>query len=211
MKIKVQDIAPAKYNPRKMDDKTKKALKASMDQFNDISGITWNRVTGNIVTGHHRWSTLIDLHGEKNLDFKELSTDRYAIQDKKTGNDTGFILRAVEWDKAKEKAANVAANSDKIAGQFTADLKDVLADIENAFDIDFFEELRLDDLEIPSFISDDEGWETDIGEVERTESNLDGIITTIKIECSQEMRSEVFSLINTLITDKGLSTSVKVK
>lgn len=144
MKLKVSDLKPASYNPRYMDETTKKALKTSMKEFNDISGITWNKTTGNIVTGHHRWENLLDIYGEKNLDFKPLTKTRYAIIDKKSKEDTGFVLRVVEWDEIREKAANVTANNHKLGGTFTDSLNDILEEVKIEFDEVLFEELRFD-------------------------------------------------------------------
>ena len=39
------DLTPADYNPRKMSDSAREALKVSMNEFEDISGITWNRIS----------------------------------------------------------------------------------------------------------------------------------------------------------------------
>jgi len=206
-----QDLIPADYNPRSMDDDSKKALKKSMDEFNDISGITWNKVTGNIVTGHHRWNHLCDIYGLDNLVFKHLTGDKHLILAQE-GEDTGYILRVVEWDKSKEKAANITANSPKVEGIFTVDLQDVLDDLKLDINSDLFSELRLDELTDSLNSPDDEGsWETDIEAVENVDSNLDGIITTIKVECAQEMRSDVFKILDEAVTDAGLSGKVMVK
>lgn len=210
-----KDLKPAAYNPRIMDTEAKGALKKSMEEFKDISGITWNKQTKNIVTGHHRWQGLIDLYGQDNLEFKQITPDRYAIYAE--GNDTDFVLRVVDWPSIKEKQANITANSHAVEGKFTADLQELLSEIKLEMDDSLFGELRLDTLELdmqgsPHAKKEDDGeWKTDIEEVEKTESNLDGIITTIKVECSQEMRSDVFTLINTLIEEEGLAGKVKVK
>ena len=45
MDIKVNDINPAKYNPRKMNDESRRGLKNSMEKFKDISGIVYNKRT----------------------------------------------------------------------------------------------------------------------------------------------------------------------
>ena len=50
MDIKVNDINPAKYNPRKMNDESRRGLKNSMEKFKDISGIVYNKRTKLVAT-----------------------------------------------------------------------------------------------------------------------------------------------------------------
>lgn len=212
--LKPQDLIPAYYNPRVMDDKAAAALEHSMSEFNDISGITWNKRTSNIVTGHHRWQNLINIYGIEKLQFTQLSEDKYSIF---TGDkDTGFILRVVDWDEAKEKAANITANSQKVEGTFTNELQGVLDDIKMDMDDELFGNLRLDELNV-SIADDKDGafgepdWDTDIDDVEGTVSNLDGIITTVKIECAQEIRSEIFKIVSHSIESSEFKGKAQVK
>jgi ParB-like chromosome segregation protein Spo0J len=50
----MSDLKPAPYNPRRIDERAQAGLTASIEQFGDISGITWNKRTGHIVSGHQR-------------------------------------------------------------------------------------------------------------------------------------------------------------
>jgi hypothetical protein len=156
MKLEPKDLKPASYNPRIMDDSTKLALRKSLEEFSDISGITWNKRTGNIVTGHHRWENILNIYGEDNIVFKLLKSSstnklepRLAITTK-DGEDTGFVVKVVDWSEEKEKAANVAANNYNLAGKFTDGLVDVLMDISSYFDSSLFTDLRFDKIEIPA-------------------------------------------------------------
>jgi len=204
-----KDLTPASYNPRKMSDKTKEALKRSIQEFEDISGITWNKRTKNIITGHHRWKTLIDAHGIENLEFRNLENDRYAVYTK-DGIDTTFIVRTVDWDLKKEKAANIAANSGTLSGEFTVDLQDILSEIQDSYK-DLFADLRFDELQLNvGEISDSDEWTSDIEAVDKIESNLDGIVSVIKLEVPQELRSEVFILLQGMINEHGYSNKIKV-
>jgi len=223
--LSFEDIHKCSYNPRTMDEKTKGALKKSIETFNDISGIVWNKRTSELVGGNHRWDALVSQFGE-GLKFQELefegAEDRSLIMDA-DDNFTGYILRVVDWDEAKEKAANIAANSQKLAGEFTADLDDILLNIEGSdFDSSLFTDLRLDEMQFNisdistgsgNYMSgfEEEDWNTDINDVEKTESNLDGIITTIKVECSQEIRSEVFKIVSEAIESSGYNGKAAVK
>ena len=189
-KINPIDLIPAGYNPRVMDDKARSGLKKSMEEFNDISGITWNQKTKNIVTGHHRWQNLVDEYGLEKLDFEHLKGDRYAIIS--DGKDTNYTLRVVSWDDAKEKAANISANSHKLEGQFTAELDGLLADLKDNWDGELFEDLRFD--ELSSFLEEgsggvgfpDDDWDSDIGKIEKTNENQTTMFETISILVSEE-------------------------
>lgn len=138
-------IKKANYNPRTMGARNKAALKSSIRHFDDISGIVINTRTGNVLAGNHRWEQLCDIHGEKNIGFENLRGEFNLILSK--GDPTNFIARLVDWDVEKEKAANVAANSPLLAGEFTSGLQDVLAEIQDYIEVDF-EALRFDEISI---------------------------------------------------------------
>jgi len=185
------DLVPADYNPRTMTDASKKALKRSVEEFEDISGITWNKKTKNIVTGHHRWQTLIDLHGIDNLELKEVSTDKYEIVTK-DGTDTSYAVRVVDWDIKKEKAANIAANSQSLAGSFTVELQGLLAELEEGLDADLFDDLRLSELQLDDLGFDsnegllsakdnEDSWESDIGKIDKINKDEKTMYETIQV------------------------------
>ena len=46
------DLKPAPYNPRTISEEALKGLGVSLEEFGDISGFTWNKQTGHLVTGH---------------------------------------------------------------------------------------------------------------------------------------------------------------
>lgn len=52
--MKIKDLKAAGYNPRKISDKHLAMMKKSMVEFGDLSGIIFNRRTGNLVGGHQR-------------------------------------------------------------------------------------------------------------------------------------------------------------
>ena len=47
----ISKIKKAPYNPRRMGKASKEALKKSLETFEDISGITVNKRSGNVVAG----------------------------------------------------------------------------------------------------------------------------------------------------------------
>jgi len=102
-----------------------------LDKFGDLSGIVWNKRTGNLVTGHQRIESLKTQYGE-NLKIVE---DVLLAP-----NQERFPIRIVDWDEKKEQAAN----SPKLSGEFTDELKVLLEDLQE--DCLEFVELRFDEL-----------------------------------------------------------------
>jgi len=150
--MEIKKIRRSAYNPRKLNKDSKKALKTSINEFGDISGITVNKRNGNLISGNHRWTELVDEYGKGNLFLEHLEGEIYGLN-VKTGLEeeagfTGFTVRVVDWDDPKEKAANITANSDLVAGEFTAELQDVLADAAIDMPEKLFIDLRLEELQI---------------------------------------------------------------
>ena len=54
--MNLSDLRPAEYNAdiRAISNTARNGLRASMGEFGDLSGITFNDLTGNQVTGHQR-------------------------------------------------------------------------------------------------------------------------------------------------------------
>jgi ParB-like chromosome segregation protein Spo0J len=133
-KMKIDDLKPAEYNPRKSlkpGMKEYEKIKNSLLNFGYISPITWNQQTGNIVGGHQRWKVL------KDLGYTELDV---------------FV---VDFDEEKEMTANAALNKaqgdwdkKKLADYFL-ELDERNYDIElTGFDLDEVEKLLHDSDEI---------------------------------------------------------------
>lgn len=125
--MKVKDLKPAGYNPRKISPEKLAALKKSMEEFGDLSGIVLNVRTQTVIGGHQRI---------KNMDpswkiIKKPQTD-------KTGTTAaGYVetphgrltYREVDWPEEKEKMANIAAN--RHGGEFDDELlKELLDDLK---------------------------------------------------------------------------------
>lgn len=138
----VDDLKGANYNPRYITTKQLVALKKSIEQFGDLSGVVFNRASGVLVSGHQR---LKSIKGKKTKIVKEVvKKDRqgtvglghiHVFEDDKTI--TKIPYREVEWtDKLQEMAANVAANA--AGGEFDqAKLGAIMAKLEKGkFDIE---------------------------------------------------------------------------
>ena len=109
-RMKLKDLKPAEYNPRTITDEQLGRLKKALYEFGDLSGIIFNRRTGNVIGGHQRLKCLPE---DAKIEKKDLKTPT------KTGTVAhGFIIiedekytyREVDWDDATEKMANIAAN-----------------------------------------------------------------------------------------------------
>jgi len=198
-----KDMKAAAYNPRSFTTEAEAALSKSMETFSDISGITFNERTGNIVGGHHRWDNLVNDHGIDGLKFKKIKgTDRLLINTKK-GEFTGYLLRVVDWDEAKEKAANVTANSSAVEGEFTSDLQEILMEIRDDFDDTLFEELRLDTMEVniePVIVEEEEA------STQKSETMISGggdKYITVKLELSPELSDRLYQSLDRFKDDSG--------
>ena len=126
--MKVKDLKPSDCNPRKITEKKLDMLGKSMKEFGDLSGIVFNRRTGNLIGGHQRikhlrpeWEIV-----KKNCE-DELGTVAQGFIKTPFGD---WVYREVDWPEKKEKAANVAAN--KHGGDFDFPMLDgILSDLED--------------------------------------------------------------------------------
>ena len=133
----LSDLNPAPYNPREISPRARGGLRRSLVEFGDISGIVYNFRTGNLIAGHQRRAEMEGL-GLGEIAWGEwrdtdLGRERWAEVVVKGG--AAFRLRGVDWSAAKEKAANVAANSQAIAGTFTDGLQDLLSELQENADL----------------------------------------------------------------------------
>jgi len=115
------DIKPSPYNPRQITESAKKVLGFSISEFGDISGIVWNKTTGNLITGHQRWG---ELNEKGEITFKYSHEDRFDIYINNAYST--FDIRIVQWTLEKEKAANISANSHIGAGSFDTEILSTL-------------------------------------------------------------------------------------
>lgn len=140
------ELKPWKRNPRTIKAENAAALGVSLREFGDLSGIVWNRKTGHLVAGHQRIDALQKAHGAA------LKMDGGAVV---TPNGARFPVRMVDWPEDKEKAANVAANSPFLAGDFTPELSVIVDELRTELP-ELTEALRLGEIELPPFELSDE-------------------------------------------------------
>jgi len=120
-RMKLADLRPAEYNPRKMTDEARQGLGQSINRFGLLIPIVWNETSGNIVGGHQRYEHL-----------------------KATG-ETETDVVVVNLDTPHEVALNIALNSGEIRGDFTKEVVGLL-EMSEAQIGSAFKELGLMDL-----------------------------------------------------------------
>jgi hypothetical protein len=182
----LSDLKANPKNPRRISEQKLEMLKKAILEFGDLSGIVFNRITGQLVGGHQRVKVFA-------ADSKIVIRKRYE-KPTRTGtiaeghveiDGEEFAYREVEWNEVKEKAANIAAN--KGAGEWDfPQLTEWMLELDH---LNFDMNLTLfDGDEIDRLLG---GWDSNVESVEKTEENLDGITATIKIKCPQEIYDEV--------------------
>jgi hypothetical protein len=121
-------IKTAPYNPRRIDPEARKNLIRSLKNHGMIETLVYNKVTGNLVSGHQRLSVLDDLH---------------------EGKDYKMQFAVVEMTEVEEMQANIAMNNQFMQGEF--DLRKLSELVSEQDDVPAFLEgavLRTEDLEV---------------------------------------------------------------
>ncbi len=132
------DLREDPKNPRAISPEALAGLKGSLSSFGDISGITLNSRTGELVSGHQRLKALTEQHGPLPI----ITLGAHTFIETPQGPVT---IRLVDWPLSKQRAANIAANSPHISGEFTDELQSQLAALR-ADDAALFEALRFGEL-----------------------------------------------------------------
>jgi len=120
-RMKLTELKPASYNPRKMRDEARQGLGSSIGRFGMMVPIVWNERSGNIVGGHQRYDHLIAISEEE----------------------TDVVV--VDLDHDHEVALNIALNNRAIRGDFTQEVVGLL-EMSEAQLGNTFKELGLLDL-----------------------------------------------------------------
>ena len=122
--INRSDIKNAPYNPRIMDAKAKKRLKANIAKHGLVAALTWNKRTGNLVGGHQRLEQLDSLEKDKNYEL---------------------TVCVIDVDEREEAALNVQLNNPSMQGEWDLDK---LANMTEEFDLDLSEDLGFTESDI---------------------------------------------------------------
>jgi hypothetical protein len=131
-RISVDQLLPAPYNPRvelKPGMEGFKRLKRSLNEFDLVQPVVWNRRTGHVVSGHQRLGILkADGVGELDVIVVDLPLER-------------------------EKALNVTLNNPNVGGEWDVDkLSDLMSELADLDEIDVsltgFDEKQLQHLSL---------------------------------------------------------------
>lgn len=114
-------------NPRFISDESAAGLARSLEEFGDLSGIVWNRRTGQLVAGHQRVKQIEARWGPQPIEVIDAERELGVIR---VDDAHCFMVRIVDWPIEKHAAANVTANNPKIQGEFTGDVVAYMRDIE---------------------------------------------------------------------------------
>lgn len=136
------DLVRDQANPRKITEAAAEGLSTSLDRFGDLSGIVFNSRTKELVAGHQRLKRIEDKWGKQEIKPIDESSGLFGIR---IDADHFFAVRVVDWSRAKQRAANVAANNQRIAGDFTDDLDLYLLEFKDELEEEMGESI-LDDL-----------------------------------------------------------------
>lgn len=118
----IQDLRGDPKNPRTISKDEYAMLKRTLDRFGDLSGIILNTTTNELVGGHQRIKHFQSTNAQIEIAQRlEQPTKRGTVA-------IGFVIldgerfayREVQWDKATQQAANIAAN--RIGGEFDVNL-----------------------------------------------------------------------------------------
>jgi hypothetical protein len=127
--MKAGNLKPADYNPRRISDEKLAALRKSMEEFGDLSGIVVNVASGNLI-GDHQRTKCFDPSWPIRKRKHEDACGTVAVGDIATPWGL-WSYREVNWPREKEIAANIAAN--KHGGEFDdVKLQDLFSELKIA-------------------------------------------------------------------------------
>ncbi|MEZ6097262.1 MAG: hypothetical protein R3C03_24065 [Pirellulaceae bacterium] len=157
----VGDLSADPANPREISKEAASGLGYSLEEFGDISGITFNVRSGQLVAGHQRIRQIFQKYGPLPIQRVDDSHGQIVTKDGQS-----FFVRFVDWDEEKQRSANIAANSSTISGKFVDDkLELFLSDIRESRPQDF-DAMLFDELFNVSTIDGDAGKLKDLEVVE---------------------------------------------
>ena len=177
--IKLTDIVPAEYNPRKISEDEFDRLTNSISEFGLVDPIIINLNNNKIIGGHQRYDVLMNEYINDNEKYANLKLIKLG--------DIGWVFSEDSLtvkDDAHEKALNIALN--KISGEWDNEkLHELFVDLDmSGFDVNLtgFDDIEIKHLNFEQDIlfddeSDFELRESDLAEEEEEETSAPKYIT----------------------------------
>lgn len=205
--MKVSDLSPHPGNPRRITDAELRRLRKTIELYGDLSGIVFNRKTKRLVGGHQRGKVLP-------VDAEIVISDKRKSPDKTGTVAEGYIVaygtrysyREVEWDEAREMAANIAANKsggmfdDKALADWLLDLDSKNIDIEETgFSAQEFEDLCAPYRDMPEEKLDSD--EDEDQEPPEEPEKLSGKAHLINSDCLKALKTFPSDSLDSVVTD----------
>lgn len=136
------DFTAAPWNPRRISKRALDGLRSALRTFGDLSGFVMNEKTGHVICGHQRRQALPEVDiasvgwgparkvqlGRPSKHFTSPEREGYLT----APSGSRFHCRLVRWPVTFERAANVAANSPALQGEFTRALGPLLEEVAAA-------------------------------------------------------------------------------
>lgn len=146
-------IKNAPYNPRIMDKAAQKRLRDNIRKHGLVSALTWNKRTGNLVSGHQRLEQLDAL--EKSDDYE-------------------LTVCVVDVDEREEAILNVQLNNPSMQGDWDLDK---LAQLSEDFDLSMTDDLGFTQSDVDFMFDGDERFSQlfDTPEANDTKDKIDEI------------------------------------
>lgn len=126
------DLAADAANPRDISEESAEGLRNSIKRFGDLSGIVFNKRTGELVAGHQRVNQIRAEFGDA-LAIEPIN-EAASLFGIRVSAEQYFPVRVVDWSTAMQRAANVAANNPRIQGKFTGELSTYLLSMQAEID-----------------------------------------------------------------------------
>lgn len=121
--MNISELTSARWNPRQISAEDQALLHKSLEYFGDLSGVIYNRTTGNLVGGHQRVEIFKKIDPKSAVvltkEYDELTSTKTRAYGYFEVGDDRYAYREVEWPPEREKLANLAANN--IGGSWEVD------------------------------------------------------------------------------------------
>ena len=148
VEMKIDDLIPADYNPRKISNDAKIGLKHSINKHGYVQNIIYNKRTGNLVSGHQR----VAIMREDGI--------------------TDVDVHVVDLPLEEEKVLNVQMNNHMIEGDFTSDVESLLMEIAD-YDPDTYDTAMMYDLVSNVEFDEEEDKKEDTSDEEYPDPEMD--------------------------------------